>query len=104
MRRLTVIALTAIALSVPPTIELPARADSVPAAKPAPSMNASGVLQGQLTKIDGDLSIITDAGGQEVRGRVNKATVLDSRIKVGDKVDVQMAADGHVATLLKALQ
>jgi hypothetical protein len=34
---------------------------------------------------------------------VSKDTVLDKRIKGGDKIDVQMAADGSAATLLKAL-
>ncbi|OGW64253.1 MAG: hypothetical protein A3H49_07520 [Nitrospirae bacterium RIFCSPLOWO2_02_FULL_62_14] len=91
----------------PNLIELPAATNPAPqsdSAKPAPSMNGTGILQGQLLKIDGDLYIVKDAGGKEVHLRVNKDTVLDKRIKAGDKVDVQMAADGHAATLLKALQ
>lgn len=91
----------------PPLIGLPAATDPAPQsnqANPAPSMNGAGVLQGQLLKIDGDLYIVKDAGGKEVRLRVSKSTVLDTRIKVGDKIDVQMSADGHAATLLKALQ
>jgi hypothetical protein len=104
MRNSTVIVLAAIVLSCPPTIEIHAAADSAPPAKPVPSMNGAGVLQGRLLKIDGDLYIIKDAAGKEVRVHVNKATVLDSRIKAGDKIDVQMAADGHAAAMLKALE
>lgn len=91
----------------PNLIELPAATNSTPpsnSASPAPSMNGAGVLQGQLLKIDGDLYIVKDAGGKEVRLRVNKNTVLDNQVKVGDKIDIQMSADGHVATLLKALE
>ena len=88
----------------PNLIELPAAADSAPQSKPAVSENAARVLQGKLLKIEGEYYIVKDAGGKEVRVRVNKSTVLDVRIKVGDKIDVQMAADGHAATLLKALE
>ncbi len=91
----------------PSLIELPAAADPAPqsnATKPAPSTNGAGVLQGQLLKIDGDSYIVKDLSGKEVRLRVNKNTVLDTRIKVGDRVDAQIAADGSAATLLKALQ
>jgi uncharacterized protein YdeI (BOF family) len=90
----------------PNLIELPAATDPPPQAnpaKPAPSVNGAGVLQGHLLKIDGDFYIVKDAAGNEVRVRVSKDTVLDKRIKGGDKIDVQMAADGSAATLLKAL-
>jgi hypothetical protein len=97
----------------PNLIELPAAttattpqsnsANAANPADPAPSMNGAGVLQGQLLKIEGDLYIVKDSRSKEVRLRVNKNTVLDNRIKVGDKIDVQMSADGHVATLLKTL-
>ncbi len=91
----------------PNLIELPAAVDSAPQSNPAtsaPSMNGAAVLQGQLLKIDGDVYILKDASGKEVRVRVNKNSVLDRRITVGDTIDVQMAADGHAATLLKALE
>lgn len=90
----------------PPLIGQPAAADPAPQpnqVNPAPSINGAAVLQGQLLKIDGDLYIVKDAAGKEVHLRVNRNTVLDNRIKVGDKIDVQMASDGHAATLLKAL-
>jgi len=91
----------------PNLIELPAATTPPPQAnpaKPAPSMNGAGVLQGQLLKIEGDIYIVKDASGKEVRVRVNKNSVLDSRIKVGDKIDIQIAADGSAATLLKGFQ
>lgn len=102
-----VLSLIAMAVTASGPFEWSAAAEPVPGAdqaSPAPSANGTGILQGQLVKIEGDLYVIKDAGGKEVRVRVDKATVLDSRIKVGDKIDVQMAAGGHAATILKALQ
>jgi len=104
MRNFSIIVLATVVLSFPLTIGGPAAADSTPATKPVPSTNGAGVLQGQLLKVDGDDYIFKDKAGKEVRVRVDKATVLDSRIKVGDMVDVQMAANGRAATLLKALE
>lgn len=66
--------------------------------------NGSGVLQGQLLKIDGEVYVVKDAGGKEVRLNVGKNTAIDARVKVGDKVDVQMGADGQAVTVLKALE
>lgn len=91
----------------PSLMELPAASDSAPQsnpAKPAPSMNGAGVVQGQLLKIEGEVYVVKDASGKQVRVRVNKETVLDRRIKVGDKIDAQISADGHAATVLKALE
>lgn len=81
-----------------------AAADPAPQSKPAVSENAARVLQGKLVKIEGESYVVTDASGKEVRVHVGKDTVLDGRIKVGDKIDAQVSADGHAATVLKALE
>ncbi len=72
--------------------------------KTTATANGSGVLQGQLLKIDGEVYVVKDARGKEVRLHVGKNTAIDARIKVGDKIDVQMGADGQAVTVLKALQ
>lgn len=82
----------------------PAAADPAPPSKPAASENAARVLQGKLVKIEGEYYVVQDASGKEVRVHVGKDTVLDGRIKAGDKIDAQVSADGHAATLLKALE
>jgi hypothetical protein len=66
--------------------------------------NASGVLLGQLLKIEGEIYVVKDAGGKEVRLHVGKNTALDARIKVGDKIEAQVGPDGHALTVLKALE
>ncbi len=97
----------------PNLIELPPAAESAPqsesaesaeSAKPAPSMKDAGILQGILLKIEGEFYVVKDADGKEVRLNVGKNTALDAQIKVGDKIVVQIAADGHAATVLKAPQ
>ena len=82
----------------------PAAGDSTTPDKGGAPTNASGVLQGRIQKIDGESYIIKDTAGKEVRVRVGKDSVVDARIKVGDKVDVQMGSDGHAVTVLKALE
>ena len=81
-----------------------AAADPAVPPKTNATANGSGVLQGQLLKIDGEVYVVKDARGEEVRLHVGKNTAIDARIKVGDKVDVQMGPDGQALTVLKALQ
>jgi uncharacterized protein YdeI (BOF family) len=117
MRNPTVIVLAIIALSASGTIMLAGcagsgaheqsiarAADPAPPSKPAVSENAARVLQGKLVKIEGESYVVHDAGGKEVRVHVGKDTALDSRIKVGDKIDVQVSVNGHATTVLKALE
>jgi len=79
-------------------------ADPAPPPKTNVQTNGSGVLQGRLLKIEGESYTVKDTVGKEVRVRVGKDSVVDARIKVGDKVDVQMGSDGHAVTVLKALE
>ncbi len=80
-------------------------ADPKPAPpKPAPSAGAVQTLKGQVVKIESDTYVVKDATGKEIRLRVNQETVLQADLHVGDKVDAEVAPDGHALTLLRALQ
>jgi len=83
---------------------LPVAADPTIRPKENAPTNASGVLQGRLLKIEGESYIVKDATGKEVRLRVGKDTLVDGRIKVGDKIDAQVGPDGHALTVLKAME
>ncbi len=77
------------------------------AADPATSSQPSSgvrVVQGELLKIEGEFYIVKEAGGKEVRLRVNKESVVDARVKAGQKIDAQVLPDGHVLTIFAALQ
>jgi hypothetical protein len=71
-----------------------------------PSQPSSGVqiVRGELLKIDGEFYIVKEAGGKEVRLRVNKETVVDARVKAGQKVDAQVLPNGDALTIFAALQ
>lgn len=66
--------------------------------------NGSGVLQGRLLKIEGESYTVKDAAGKEVLLRVGKDTLVDGRIKVGDKIDAQVGPEGYALTVLKATE
>lgn len=80
-------------------------ADPKPApSKPSPSTSAAQPLKGQLIKIEGDVYVVKDAAGKEIRLRVNQETVLQADLHVGDKIDAEVLPDGRAATMLRALQ
>ena len=82
-----------------------ASADPQPAASPKPVSPAATVqsFKGQIVTIEGEHYIVKDATGKEVRLHVNQETVLQSGLRVGDKVDAEVSANGHAVTLLRAL-
>lgn len=82
-----------------------ASADPQPAAqpKPAPATATVQSFKGQLVAIEGEQYIVKDAAGKEVRLHVNQETVLQSGLRVGDKIDAEVSANGHAVTLLRAL-
>lgn len=82
-----------------------ASADSQPASspKPAPATATVQSFKGQIVTIEGEQYIVKDASGKEVRLHVNQETVLQSGLRVGDKIDAEVSANGHAVTLLRAL-
>lgn len=82
----------------------PKPAPSKPSPSPSPSTSAAQPLKGQLIKIEGDVYVVKDAAGKEIRLRVNQETVLQADLHVGDKIDAEVLPDGRAATVLRALQ
>lgn len=83
-----------------------ASADSQPASspKPAPATAAVQSFKGQIVTIEGEQYLVKDATGKEVRLHVNQETILQSGLRVGDKIDAEVSANGYAVTLLRALQ
>jgi hypothetical protein len=80
-------------------------ADPKPApSKPSPSAAAVQSIKGEVVKIEGNVYVVKEATGKEVRLRVNPQTVLQANLQVGDKIDAEMLPDGIAITMLKALQ
>lgn len=72
--------------------------------KPSPSTAAVQSIKGEVVKIEGNVYVVKEATGKEVRLRVNPQTVLQANLQVGDKIDAEMLPDGIAITMLKALQ
>ena len=56
-------------------------------------------INGDLLKIEGEFYVVKDMAGKEVRLHVDKTTVLDGTIKVGDKIEVQATEKNHAASI-----
>ncbi len=72
--------------------------------KPAPATATVQLFKGQIVAIESEQYIVKDATGKEVRLHVNQETVLQSGLRIGDKIDAEVSANGHAVTLLRALQ
>lgn len=80
-------------------------ADPKPApTKPALSTATAQPLKGQLIKIEGDVYVVKNAAGKEVRLQVNQETILQADLHVGDTIDAEVLPDGRAITMLRALQ
>lgn len=79
-------------------------ADPKPApSKPSPSTAVAQPLKGQVIKIEGNVYVVKDTTGKEIRLHVNQETVLQADLHVGDKIDAEVLPDGRAITILKAL-
>lgn len=56
-------------------------------------------INGDLLKIEGEFYVVKDMAGKEVRLHVDKTTVLDGTIKVGDKVEAQATEKNHAESI-----
>jgi hypothetical protein len=65
---------------------------------------AAQPMKGELLRIEGEYYVVKDVAGKEVRLQVSKDTVLDARLKAGDKIDAQVLPDGRALMILKALE
>ena len=70
---------------------------------PGQSSPAADVIHGDVLNIEGDTYTIKDVTGHEVYLKVDGQTQHEDRIKVGDKVEAQVSADGHAVTIRIAI-
>jgi hypothetical protein len=72
-------------------------ADSMPAT-PLPAPSSLQTVKGDILNIEGDQVVVKDISGHEVRLHITKETRMD-RLKVGDKVNAMVTADGHAQSV-----
>jgi hypothetical protein len=60
---------------------------------------AAKVVRGDVLDQEGEYFVIKDISGHETRIHVNKDTKTEDRIKVGDKIEAQVNADGHANSI-----
>ena len=75
-----------------------APASAVEPAPPLPAAPAVQTIKGDILNIEGEHVVVKDMSGHEVRMHVSKDTHMD-RVKVGDKVNATVRADGHAESL-----
>jgi translation initiation factor IF-1 len=66
---------------------------------PAGVDSGSRVVKGSVLDQEGDYYVVKEMSGHEVRVHVSKETKMEDRIKVGDKVEAQVTADGHAQSI-----
>ena len=87
----------------PPTPPMaPTATEPAPGGAMAPAGSApAGMVKGDLLRIEGDFYVVKDDTGKEVRLHVDKTSKVDGAPKPGDKVEAQVTAEGHAASLKK---
>jgi len=63
------------------------------------SGSVANVIRGDILNIEGETYTIKDISGHEIALRVNGETKHEDRIKVGDKVQVQVGSDGTAQSI-----
>lgn len=63
------------------------------------AMPGTQTVNGDLLKIDGEFYVVKDMAGKEIRLHVDKTTVMDGAIKVGDKLEAQATEKNHAASI-----
>lgn len=60
---------------------------------------ANQTVNGDLLKIDGEFYVVKEMSGKEIRLHVDKTTILDSSINVGEKVEAQATEKNHAVSI-----
>ena len=60
-------------------------------------------VNGDLLKIEGEFYVVKDMAGKETRLHVDKTTILDSSINVGEKVEAQATEKNHALSIRHVL-
>jgi hypothetical protein len=56
-------------------------------------------VQGDVLKMDGDVYIVKDMTGKEIRLHVDKTSKLEGVVKAGDKIEAQVTEEGHAVSM-----
>lgn len=59
----------------------------------------ANVVQGDVMNIENGEYFIKDRSGHEIALKVDQATQIKERVKVGDRVEAQIGADGHADSI-----
>jgi len=62
---------------------------------------ASQTVKGDLLRIEGDMYVVKDTAGKEVRLHVDGSSKLDGTFKAGDKIEAQATDKGHALSIKK---
>ncbi|HJU04593.1 MAG TPA: hypothetical protein VJ692_05525 [Nitrospiraceae bacterium] len=57
------------------------------------------MVRGDVLDIEDDIYVVKEITGHEARLKATKDTRMEDRIKVGDKIEAQVASDGHVTSM-----
>lgn len=61
--------------------------------------SGSQTVKGDLLKIEGEFYVVQSMSGKENRLHVDKTTMLDGAMKVGDKVEAQATEKYHAVSI-----
>jgi ribosomal protein S1 len=61
--------------------------------------SGSGIVEGDVLKIEGEFYTVHDTAGHEVRLHVDKTTNLEGAFKAGDKVEAYVTDKGHARSM-----
>jgi ribosomal protein S1 len=66
-----------------------------------PKQTEPKVVHGSVLTIEGEFYIVRDMTGHDVRVHVSKDTKMEDhlKVKVGDRVEVHVGADGHAQSI-----
>lgn len=72
---------------------------AAPSPSPAPPSSAAQTVTGEVLMLTPELCIVRDPSGKSTLLTVGKDTAGTGNVKVGDKVEAQMTADGRALSI-----
>lgn len=71
-------------------------------ASPPPPVIMTETVQGRLLRIDGEVYVIKDDQGREIRIQAGKDSFLDKTVQAGEMVAAEILTGGHARSIRKA--
>jgi hypothetical protein len=65
----------------------------------AQDVSPAQIVKGELLSINGQVYLVRDLSGRFVRVRVDKDTKRERLIVPGEKIEAQIASDGHALSV-----